>query len=315
MDLALCLDVGGTKIAGALIDKEGSFQFGVSTPTPVKSDRATVTAIEKLIEDLLDKAKFIGDIRGIGVGIPGTVRYPEGFIVAAPNLPINNLPLKQLLAEKFKLLVRVDNDANLAALGEKYFGKARECNDFVLLTLGTGIGSGLFLNGRLYRGSVGTGAELGHMVIKADGPLCSCGNKGCFEALASGTALERLARNLVKRTKDSILLKLAKKESSKIEGSLIAKAARLGDRQALAAFAEISFWLGIGLANVANIFNPELILISGGLAEAADLLLMKAVKIMTETAIEPNGRIAQVEVATLGQKAGLMGAATLVFYS
>jgi glucokinase len=313
MDLALCLDVGGTKIAGALIDRKSNSRFGISIPTPIESTEATVAAIEKLIKDLLDKAKSIGKVKGIGVGIPGTVRYPEGFVVTAPNLPISNLPLKQLLEEKFKLLVRVDNDANLAVLGERYFGKARKCNDVVLLTLGTGIGSGLFLGGRLYRGSTGTGAELGHMIIKANGPLCSCGARGCFEVLASGVALERLAKDLVKSAKSSVLVELAEGKISKIEGSLIAKAARLGDKQALAAFAELSFWLGIGLANIANIFNPELILISGGLAEASDLLLEKAIKIMTEIALEPNGSMVKVEVAALGQKAGLIGAAVLVF--
>ena len=229
----------------------------------------------------------------------------------AVNLPLSDLPLRDLVSERVGLPVFLDNDANVAALAEHLYGAGRGADDMVMLTIGTGIGGGLVLNGELYRGSTGAGAELGHTVIQADGPPCqgNCPNHGCVEALASGTALGREGRAAAESSPDSALGQ-ALAEGMEVDGKLITEAALAGDETAIAVFDLIGGRLGVACSSFANIFQPAAIVVGGGVIAAGELLLEPARREVRERALNPMNQTPILE-ATLGSDAGVIGAAAL----
>lgn len=247
----------------------------------------------------------------VGLGIPCTIDRERGVAISAVNLPLIDIPIRDLVTEWLGLPAFVDNDANTAALAEHRMGASRGSRNAVMLTIGTGIGGGLVLDGELYRGSTGAGAELGHMVIDRNGPRCqgNCPNRGCVEALASGTALGREGREAAEREPESALGKaLAAGET--IDGRTVTEAARAGDETARIVLGTIGQRLGVALSSFANIFEPEVIVIGGGAIAAGDLLLEPARLELRARALPPQNAT-PVVAAELGPDAGMLGAATM----
>jgi glucokinase len=270
---------------------------------------------DELVELL---AREVGEARearpglgAVGLGIPATFDRERGVAISAVNLPIKDLPVRDLASERIGLPVFVDNDANVAALAEHLYGAARGAEDAVMLTIGTGIGGGLILGGEVYRGATGAGAELGHTAIEIDGPPCqgNCPGRGCVETLASGTALGREGRQAAEREPDSALGKMLA-EGHEIDGKAVTEAALAGDAAAVAVFDLIGTRLGVALAGFANIFEPEVIVIGGGVIAAGDLLLEPARRELGARALPPMSRT-PVVAAELGEDAGMIGAAAM----
>ena len=247
----------------------------------------------------------------VGLGIPCTIDYERGYAVSAVNLPIEDVPIRDLLRERLGLPVVVDNDANVAALAEQRYGAARDARHALMLTLGTGIGGGVIIDGRLYRGSTGAGAELGHVVVEAEGPPCqgNCPNRGCVETYASGTALGREGRTAAEREPASALGRMLA-AGEEIDGRAVTDAAHAGDDAARGVLARAGYYLGVALSSLANVFEPDVIVIGGGVIAAGDLLLEPARVELRARALRPQNAT-PVVAAELGPDAGMIGAAAL----
>jgi glucokinase len=267
--------------------------------------------LELLVREVDEARAARPGVAAVGLGIPATIDHDRGVAVAAVNLPITDMPIRDAVAERTGLPTFVDNDANVAALAEYLYGAARGARNAVMLTIGTGIGGGLILNGEVYRGSTGAGAELGHTVIDIDGPRCqgNCPNRGCVETLASGTAVGREGRAAAEREPDSALGKLAAADKE-IDGKAVTEAALAGDDTSIEVFDLIGSRLGVALSSFANIFEPDKIVIGGGVIAAGDLLLEPARRVMRERALAPMNRTQVVE-AEMGPDAGMIGAAAM----
>lgn len=281
----LGVDVGGTKVAVASIEGNDA-RHAVEYPTPLESTDALLACIEQAVGDVAEKA---GKPDAIGVGVPSQIEWATGTVVASVNIPLTDVPLREELGRRFGVPVFVDNDASCAALAEAHAIDARE---LVMLTLGTGVGGGIVTGGRIFRGAHGLGGELGHVVVEAEGPECpgSCPNRGCLEALCSGTALERAAG---------------------MKGREVVEAARAGDADARAHFDQLGRYLGIGISNMVNAFQPEYVVIGGGLSAAADLFLETAVAEAGSRALPKLWERTTVQVAKAGNAAGVIGAGLL----
>lgn len=301
------VDLGGTKmLVGVLSGTE---------PLYVQREASTGQTEDELVELLVREVEEAREARpgvaAVGLGIPATIDHDRGVAVAAVNLPLSDLPIRDIVSERTGLPVFVDNDANVAAYAEYLYGAARGMPHMVMLTIGTGIGGGLVLGGEVYRGSTGAGAELGHIVIQADGPPCqgNCPNHGCVEALASGTALGREGRAAAESAADSALGK-ALAEGREIDGRAVTEAALAGDETAVGVFDLIGSRLGVACASLANIFQPNAIVVGGGVIAAGDLLLEPARREVRQRALNPMNRTPILE-ATLGNDAGMIGAAAM----
>jgi len=284
------IDLGGSKIAGVLASPTGKVLMDVHIPTEAKKGKKRVIDnIKKAIHTLKESRKV--SIRAIGIGAPGPILYEKGIVVEAPNLPgWKRVHLKEILEKEFRVPVFVDNDANCAALAEAWFGAGKFAKHFLYMTVSTGIGGGIIINKQLYRGATGSAGEFGHMTIDVNGPKCGCGKYGHLEALASGTALKR------KTGIDAISLELA---------------ARQGDKKAKAAIAEIAHYLAIGVADLVDVFNPEMIIIGGGLSNMRELLIDPIKKEFKKHALTLPAKSVKIVRAKLGTQAGMLGAAAL----
>ncbi|HEY2637425.1 MAG TPA: ROK family protein, partial [Solirubrobacteraceae bacterium] len=286
-DCVVGVDLGGTKLLAGVVDHD----LRVHHRT-----RRTVAGIEQ--GELLDRCVAAveeareaapGEVRGVGFGIPCLIDQRRGVAVVAVNLELAGVRFRAIMAERLGLPVWVDNDANLAALAEHRHGAAQGTREAVLLTLGTGIGGGLILHGEVYRGATWAAGEMGHMVIAEDGPPCqgNCPSRGCLESLASGTALARLATELAE-THPSSGLGAARAEGREITGPLVTELAHDGDAAALEALETVGRHLGVGIASLVNIFNPEVVVIGGGVIAAGELLLEPARREMLARALPPS---------------------------
>jgi glucokinase len=301
------VDLGGTKaLVGVLDGTEVLYE---------SREASTGQSEEELVELLVREVSEARDARpqaqAVGLGIPATMDHDRGIAVAAVNLPLSDLPIRDLISERVGLPVFVDNDGNVAALAEYLYGAAQGKPNTVMLTVGTGIGGGLVLGGEIYRGATGAGAELGHTVIQADGPPCqgNCPNHGCVEALASGTALGREGHAAAESAPDSALGKLLA-AGEKVDGTAVTKAAIAGDETAVGVFELIGGRLGVACSSFANIFQPDVIVVGGGVIAAGDLLLDPARRELRARALTPMNKTPILE-ATLGADAGMIGAAAL----
>ncbi len=299
------VDVGGTKIAAGIVTSEGEILGEARYPTPHSP--------EKLVATIAGAVSEVGDgseVGGVCVAVPGLVLTQENKVVFSPNLrAIEGIPLKDELEPKIGLPLTIENDGNAAAWGEFRFGVGSEADHLVFVTLGTGIGGGVITHGLLMRGAQGSGGELGHVTIHATGPRCACGNHGCLEALASGTATGRRAHEAAVERPDSALGCLAARR--RILGEDVTELAREGDEVALSVLNETGTWLGVGLAGFVNVFNPEIVAVGGGAMEAGELILEAARREVMLRARPPSRDLAEVKVATLGPKSGVLGAAAL----
>ncbi|OJU85562.1 MAG: sugar kinase, partial [Solirubrobacterales bacterium 70-9] len=267
--------------------------------------------IELLVREVNAARAARPDAVAVGLGIPATINQERGEAVSAVNLPMLNLPVRDVVSERVGLPVFLDNDGNVAAYAEYLYGAARDRPTMVMLTIGTGIGGGLILGGEIFRGATGAGAELGHVVIQVDGPPCqgNCPNHGCVESLASGTALGREGHAAAESAPDSALGKVLA-EGKEVDGLAVTEAALAGDETAIGVFDLIGSRLGVACSSFANIFEPEVIVIGGGVIAAGDLLLDPARKEVRERALRPMNET-PIAAATLGNDAGMIGAAAL----
>lgn len=267
--LVIGVDIGGTKIAAGLVDStNGEEVYTLKTATPKDGNKSILNAMGDLIEKLLAAAP--DRVMGIGVGIPGVVNRDQGVALAADNLNYNNMPVSQYIGERFNMSAYLENDTNAGILGEKWFGHCRGLKHIVYLTIGTGVGGGLILNGDLYIGR-GNAGEIGHMIAQPDGELCVCGVHGCLEALASGSAIAKLAiAKLKEGGLSSMCDKLAVEKIITAEG--VINAARSGDRLALEVMEDVGRYLALNLVSLVRLLDPEAIIIGGGVSQAKDML-------------------------------------------
>jgi glucokinase len=301
------VDLGGTKmLVGSLTGTEPLWESREAS-----TDQSQDELVELLVRKVNEAHAARPDAQAVGLGIPATIDHDAGVAVSTVNLPLRDLPIRDLVSERVGLPVFVDNDANVAALAEHLYGAGRGTSDMVLLTIGTGIGGGLILGGELYRGATGAGAELGHVVIDINGPPCqgNCPGRGCVETMASGTALGREGRKAAEEAPDSVLATMLA-EGHPIDGKAVTEAALGGDPTAIAVFDLVGTRLGVALTSFANIFEPSVIVIGGGVMAAGDLLLDPARRYLRERALRPMNEI-PVLAAELGPDAGMIGAAAL----
>jgi len=310
MALSLGVDVGGTKILAGVVDDHGHVLRTERRPTLRSDVSALVDSIGACVRSLDPK----GECRSLGVSIAALLDASRDRIVLAPNGGWAQEPLDHLLERETRLTTVLENDGNAAAWGEIRFGAGRGFGDVVMITVGTGVGGGVVLNGQLRTGAHGVAGEIGHITMVANGLPCGCGRTGCWEQYASGSALVREARALAteRRLDATFLLKLGDGTPEGVQGVHVTEAAHAGDPVALAAFARIGEWLGRGMADVAAILDPELFIIGGGVCEAGDLLLVP-VRSSFRHQLMGFGRVpsAEVAIAQLGNHAGLIGAADL----
>ncbi|MGI8665948.1 MAG: ROK family glucokinase [Jatrophihabitans sp.] len=310
MPLAIGVDIGGTKVAAGVVDDQGSIIDSTRRPTPGTDVAATEAVIAEVVRELSSRH----EVTAVGIGAAGWIANDRATVLFSPHLAWRNEPLRDALAEAVGVPVVVENDANAAAWAEYRFGAARGARVSVMVTLGTGIGGGLVVSGILYRGAYGVGCEYGHMSIVPDGRRCACGNRGCWEMYASGTALARDARELADIAPVSAhrLMQLAGGDRDLLTGPLVTQAAREGDPAAIEIYTAMGRWLGRGLANLAAVIDPTVFVIGGGVSEAGDLLLGPALQSFTEGLTGRGFRpVAEVRLAELGPDAGLVGAADL----
>ena len=309
------VDLGGTKLLAGAVDPAFNVHHRATRPARAADHQAVLDTVVSAVAEVRDAIEGAsGSVRAVGIGIPALIDTARGIAVMSTHLPLAGVPFRDLAAERIGLPVFLDNDANAAMLIEWRHGAARGCSDAVLLTIGTGIGGGLVVGGALQRGSQGAGAELGHMVVQADGPRCNgnCPSRGCLESVCSGTALAREARRLAEERPASGL-GAALAAGREISGPLVTELAHDGDAAAIEALAVIGRWLGIGVGNLVNMLNPDVVVIGGGVIAAGELLLAPARAVVAERALSPSREHVRIVPARFGAESGMLGAATLAF--
>lgn len=312
--LAVGIDLGGTNIKGGLVAADGTVLIRKSIKTEAaKGVDHVVRRIAGLVKDVVAEGKVkADDVAGVCVGSPGPLDSHTGLISAAPNLHWKDVPLRDLLEPLVGMKVFVENDANAAGFGEGWVGAARGADCAILLTLGTGIGGGIVIGGDIWRGATDTGAELGHMTIRFDGPLCSCGNRGCIEAYASATAVARRMKEAVEAGRESSL-KARILAGEEVDSETIHHAAVAGDALSREIIEETGRLLGIAVASYVNIFNPDYVVLHGGMVNAGEMLMNPLVEEMRGRCFEVSQRGLRIVPSALKGDAGIVGAAGLVF--
>ena len=308
------IDVGGTNVKLALVNENGQIVYSNSVPTRAEMGyEFTVNNIKQAIYELLKETKLEAkDIQGIGFGFPGQVDYKAGIVRNAPNIPgWVEVPIAKLIEDEFHIPTRVDNDVRCAALGELNYGAGKGCENMVCITVGTGIGSGLIINGKLVRGASNAAGEIGHIKLQMhDGPICGCGDTGCFEAFASGPSIVAMAEEYIKGGKSTKYREMA--NGTAITPFVVCEAAKAGDPVAQRIFTIMGEYLGVGLSSVVNLLNPEKIIIGGGVADAGEILMRPLVETLRKRAMKIAGSAVEVVPAQLGNTAGVIGASLLI---
>ncbi len=315
-DLAIGIDIGGTKVAGGVVDGAGQILARTRRDTPHRTTapRVVEDLIVECVTELLAAPEARGAVVAVGIGAAGFVSADRASVVFAPHLSWRSEPLRDSLQQRIPVPITVENDANAAAWAEATFGAARGETHAVMITLGTGIGGALVIDRRIQRGRYGIAGEFGHMQIVPDGIRCECGNRGCWEQYASGNALVREAQHLIDAGSPVVaeILHRLGGDRSGLTGPFITESARHGDPMARELLADIGYWLGLGMANLAAAFDPGLFVVGGGVSAADEMLLGPAREAfrrqLTGRGYRPEARIVR---AKLGPEAGLIGAATL----
>ncbi|MET0999211.1 MAG: ROK family glucokinase [Marmoricola sp.] len=310
MTYTVGVDVGGTKIAAGLVDERGQLIARDRTESPATDPAEIVHTIGTLVRSLVGSE----EIEAVGVCAAGFVDKQRATVVFAPNLAWRDEPLKERLQEELDLPVVVENDANAAAWGEFTFGAGEDVEDLLMLTIGTGVGGGVVIDGELVRGGFGMGGEVGHIQMVPGGVLCGCGNLGCLESYGSGNALVRVTREKVLEEPGSakVLMDLAGGDASGITGPLITEAARAGDDFSLARLAELGDWIGQGVATLTAVLDPNVVVIGGGVSEAGALLLDPIrTSFESHVTVRSHRPLLEVRQAELGNAGGMVGVADL----
>jgi glucokinase len=310
--LALGIDLGGTKILTAVIGAQGKIVSRDQSVTPAeKGQDAVIHSILESVNRALHQAGIdSSDLIAVSVGAPGLSNPETGILFTSPNLPgWRDVPLRDIIEKRLNKKTFLINDANAAALGEFNFGAGKGARHFIFITVSTGIGGGIIIDGNVYSGFSGTAGEIGHMTIDDEGPLCNCGNRGCWEALASGTALADEAIRQIQGGARTTILGYAGNAIEKVTAKVIHRAAEEGDELANRLIARTGYYVGVGLANLINIFNPELIVIGGGLANMGKRLLEPAFEEAEKRSFKESYRAVRFAPAALGKNSGVLGAA------
>ncbi len=304
---ALGIDVGGTKIETLRVARDGTVLDRTRVPTPAEDPEATIGAMIDAAKGLLDP-----EVVAVGVGAAGLVDASTGVLRFAPNLAWRELPIAARMSDALGLPCQVDNDANVAAWGEYRFGAGRGYRHMLLVTVGTGIGGGVVAGRRLFRGAHGFAAEIGHIIVEPNGPLCGCGNRGCWEQVASGQAIGRLGREAAIEHPMSLIAELAGKDAAAVTGETVTMAANQGDDVAIRILAQVGHRLGEGIAGLVNVLDPQVVVVGGGAIVAGDLLLDPARESFFGSVEGPEHRPAvPIVPAQLENDAGAVGAAAL----
>ncbi|MEG6615120.1 ROK family protein [Peptococcaceae bacterium 1198_IL3148] len=308
MNYVVGVDVGGTKILTMLADPLGNVLAEVTVPT--MADEGAEGVMERVVQTVTAVQQQIG-VRGgllaVAVGVPGPVDVANGWVYFCPNLPWTNLALKQILENKLQVPVLVENDANAAAFGEHVYGAGVGQRDMIYVTVSTGIGGGIITNGQIYHGASDNAGEIGHMTIMPDGPLCNCGNTGCLESLASGTAMANAARELVLQGRGERVLRAAGGQLGTVDAQAVVAAAQEGDHEAKAIVAGAARALGIGIANLINIINPGLVVLGGGVMNSKEMFWPVMQREIESRALQAPLARMKIVPARLGAKAGARG--------
>lgn len=308
------IDLGGTKLAAGVVGDDLVVHHRAHRFSRGADQTEILDRLVEVVDELRVQNESEEPIAAVGMGIPSLIEQSSGRAVTTVNLPLADVPIRDLMCERLGLPVAIDNDANVAALAEQRFGAAKRKSDVVLLTLGTGVGGGVVIGGKGFRGSTGAGAELGHMTVLADGPPCqgNCPNRGCLETLCSGTAIARDATALAAERPHSALAAVVA-EGRDLTGAIVTELAAGGDEDAIAVLAQAGHYLGTGIVSLINIFNPEAVVIGGGAAAAGELLLGPARAVVAERALSPSKQQCEIVPAAFGAEAGMLGAAVLAF--
>lgn len=307
------VDVGGTNVKLALVDMNGKIVYSNTTPT--RADLGyehSIANIQTAIEELMKETNSNKEnIEAIGFGFPGQIDYQNGIVRLLPNMPgWVEIPVAKIMEEKFQIQTKLDNDVRVATLGELKYGAGKGCNNLVCITVGTGIGSGLVLNGKLVRGAKNAAGEIGHIkMTMGDGPICGCGDYGCFEAYASGPSIVAEAKEYIKGGKSSKFKELATEELSPY---IVAQAALQGDAVAKRIYSKMGEIIGLGLTSVINLLNPERVIIGGGVADAGDILFNPIRETVAKRAMPIQAQSVEIVPAQLGNTAGVIGASLLI---
>lgn len=312
----MAIDLGGTKIACGIISD--NCQVLAKECYLTLADEGVDSVIDRIVlaieQIILPRGVALSQLCGISIAAAGAIDAPRGIITLSPNLPgWRDIPLRDIIRERLGIKTWLINDTNAAALAEHQLGAGQGIKNLLYLTVGTGIGGAVILGGRLYTGASGSAGEIGHMTIDANGLRCKCGNIGCLETLASGTAVAREAIRRVSRGEGSSLSEIVAGRIGSITAEHVAMAARDGDCLALDVINKAATYLGVGLVNLVNIFNPEMIIIGGGLAKMGDLLLSPARQVVREKAFPVSAEAVCILPTQLGDDAGILGAAIFAF--
>jgi glucokinase len=313
--LILGVDVGGTKIAAAVVTDEGKvISRGYGSTSAQAGPQVVIDNIFHTINRAISSDNVgLSQLSGIGIAAAGIIDSRNGKVIFSPNLPgWHEVPLGDAVHQRFNVSAYLGNDASLAALGEWRFGVKKQVANLIYITVSTGIGGGIICNGKPYTGVLGAAGEIGHMTIDVNGPRCNCGSVGCWETLASGTALAREAVKHIEEGDSTSIVEFAGGDLTRVDAKVVFEAAKQGDKLANQLIARLGYYLGVGLANLVNIFNPELILIGGGVAKMGDLLLDPAIKIVEERAFTTSAASVQIRPALLGDDSSILGAVAFV---
>lgn len=312
------VDLGGTNIVSAIVNYQGEIVNSLKVPT--LAERGKEATIKKIIEaihkNIVQSSVAPDNIIGIGIGAPGPLDIKRGIINFAPNLPgWRDVPLRKILEDEFNIKVVLENDANAAAWGERYFGAGQGVNNLVCFTLGTGIGGGIIIDGKIYHGNNYGAAELGHMTVNKDGPRCNCGNYGCLEAYSSATGIKNRIKNRIKEGIKSKFLNFDNDDElfESLRLKLIFETARKGDKLTKSVVEEAISYLGIAIANIANILNPEMVVLVGGITNEGDKLLIPLKREVRKRAFYSNYKSLKIVIGKLDGNAGVLGAAALLW--
>ena len=305
-DYVIGIDLGGTKIYTAVVDLEGNIISEETVATnAAEGEQAVLNRILGTVETAL-KNVDISNVKAIGIGSPGPLDVKNGIIVNSANLPFKNFNIVQPLKEKYNLPTFLDNDANVATLGEFMFGAGKGTENMVFVTASTGIGGGAVLNGKLYRGNTANALEIGHMTVMVDGPRCGCGNAGCAEALGSGTAIMKRGRDAASSNANTTL-----KNYAEVTSKEVFEEAAKGDRVSKEIIDTALSYLGIAVANIVNIFDPEKVVVGGGVTNGGQIVFDKIQQEVDNRCLKAISENCVIEKAVLGGKAGVLGAAAL----
>jgi glucokinase len=312
----LSIDLGGTKIITAIISN--SSQVIAKEYQLTLADEGPQSVIERMfsaIDHILSLRNMNSSpLASISIAAAGAIDFDKGLITSSPNLPgWHDVPLRDIVKEKYRVNTLIINDASAAALGEHRLGAGRGVSNLIYLTVSTGIGGGIIINGKLYSGQRGSAGEIGHMTIDVNGPRCNCGNIGCFEVLASGTAVAKEAIRRIRQGERSSLIEIVAGKIENITAEKVEVAARGGDSLASEIISRAATYLGIGMVNLVNIFNPEMIIVGGGMSNMGDLLLNPARQVVKERAFQLAAQAVRIVPAQLGEDAGVLGAAIFAF--